>query len=232
MTAEWYVGVDGCRGGWLACRRDGRSSTVHFQVFERFAELIEAEREARRIAIDIPIGLTEDGRARACDVAARRKLGWPRASSVFSAPGRLVLLEKSYVKANARSRTLTGRGISKQAYNIYAKVAEVDAAMTPELQKKIRETHPELCFQRLAGKGMLWPKRTVEGYQERRRVLRKDSGIALPKREEVRAMGLAAAPDDVLDAAVLAVTAARCDLGRLPEFAEIDARGLRMEICF
>ena len=57
------------------------------------------------VAIDMPIGLSDDG-ARACDVAARRLLG-RAGSSVFPTPVRAVLATDDYAEARAVSRAAT-----------------------------------------------------------------------------------------------------------------------------
>ena len=118
---EYVVGVDGCRSGWLICRYEFSARRVTFEVMPNFATLLECESRAQYIAIDIPIGLTDDGRARRCDVEARRFLAGPRASSVFPAPARCLLHEQSYPAACSRSRTLCGKAISKQAFAISRK---------------------------------------------------------------------------------------------------------------
>jgi hypothetical protein len=54
----FVVGVDGCRGGWLAVRlsRDGNSDC---RIFPDMASLWAAHRQAALILVDIPIGLPE-----------------------------------------------------------------------------------------------------------------------------------------------------------------------------
>jgi predicted RNase H-like nuclease len=52
------VGVDACRGGWFAVRREG-DDTISFEVFGTNRELWEARGAASTILIDIPIGLID-----------------------------------------------------------------------------------------------------------------------------------------------------------------------------
>jgi predicted RNase H-like nuclease len=177
------------------------------------------------LAIDMPMGLPDDG-PRACDLAARRRLG-ARRSSVFPTPVRTTLGAPTYAEALARSRAACGRGLSRQAFNLLAKMAEVDAAIRPDLQDRVVEAHPEMAFARLAGEPCSHPKRTTEGRAERLALLR---AAGLGDLSARRLPG--AAPDDVLDAAALTLTAARVRDGlaeRLGDGAR-DARGLRMEI--
>jgi predicted RNase H-like nuclease len=111
--------------------------------------------------------------------------------------------------------------VSIQAWNLVPKIAALDAVMTVELQGRVRETHPELAFARLAGAPMRSSKRTAAGREER---------IAVVGPPPPTPRG--AAPDDVLDAMALAHSATAMVAGgawRLGDGA-IDERGLRMEI--
>jgi predicted RNase H-like nuclease len=167
----------------------------------------------------MPIGLP-DNAPRACDVAARRLLG-PRRSSVFPAPVRDVLLAVDYPNALVRSRAACGRGLSIQTWNLVPRILQVDAAMTPALQDRVRETHPELCFARLGAGPLTHPKRRAAGRAER---------IALVGTPPSTPRG--AATDDVLDAIALAHGAAGFarGAGRSVGDEAVDRRGLRMEI--
>ena len=105
-----------------------------------------------------------EGEARCCDVEARRVLG-PRRSSVFPAPDPRVITAPTYGQALERARFFTGAGISKQAHGIYPKILEVNWALTPSIQGRVFELHPEVSFWALAGgQPMAHPKRTVKGY--------------------------------------------------------------------
>ena len=208
------VGVDGCRGGWVAVALDGGAPVVH----ATFADLLRAEARAP-LAVDVPIGLLSEGATgdRACDKEARRLLG-PRRASVFPPPLRHRL-------DAARSPPW----MSVQSFNILPKVREVDALMSPALQARCVEAHPELAFAALAGRPMRHPKRTAEGKRERRRALGLVPGRPFAR---VGAPPRGAGVDDVLDACALAWTAARVAEGASLRVgaAPVDSRGLRMEI--
>lgn len=207
------TGIDGCRAGWLAVAVDGARCDV------RVGALADVARGAPRpLAIDVPLGLAEGDRA--CDKAARARLG-PRRASVFAPPARDAL------DAAAWSSAL---GISKQCYHLLPKLREADAWITPSRQRRAHEAHPELAFALLAGAPMRHPKRTLAGRRERLRALRDVPALA---------PAIAAGPpagaawDDLLDACVLAWSADRIRRGvavRLPARAARDARGLRMVI--
>jgi predicted RNase H-like nuclease len=229
------VGVDGCPGGWLAVTYDPAERNLTPRVFVRFAEILAAFPDAASIGVDIPIGLAV-GEPRRCDLEARRLLG-PRRSSVFPAPDRRVVTATSYAEALDRARALTGKGISRQAYGIYGRVLEVDRVMTPALQRRVVEVHPEVAFWALAGRTpMAAPKRSAEGFAERRALLAAAfSPTPIPIRAEARRLARPATPDDVLDAIVVAWSALRlaeARAERLPENPSLDPTGLRMEIVF
>ena len=226
------VGVDGCRGGWIAAAVDTAGATWAARVVPDFAALLAAFPDAAAIAVDIPIGLPADG-ARACDRLARARLG-PRRGSVFLAPSRelLALIDAcDYPSANRRCREALRHGIGAQAFNIHPKIRQVDRLMSPALQSWVREAHPELCFATMRGAPCAWPKRAAAGRSERIGALR----AACPwlPGGEVGTVPAGAAPDDLLDALAAAWTAERVAVGlavTLPEEAALDPRGLRMEM--
>jgi predicted RNase H-like nuclease len=195
--------------------------------------LIEAYSDAVTIGVDIPIGLHDAG-CRECDSGARALLRH-RHVCVFNAPAPGVLDAPTYADAVARSWALTGAGTTKQAYAIFPRIAEVNRAMTSELQRRVVEVHPEVSFCALAGEPMAYPKRTPAGYEERRKVLEAAMRLAIWSRKEAFKIARPAKPDDLLDAAIAAWTARRVAEGmavRLPEEPPVDRRGLRMEIVF
>lgn len=236
----YVVGVDGCLGGWIAVAYDASLSTLTPQIHSTFGELLANYSDAARIAIDVPIGLAQGG-TRACDVEARRVLG-PRRSSVFPAPDprlldAIVNETLDYKGASERSHSILGKGISKQAYAIFPKIAEVNKVLTPYIQERVVEVHPEVSFWALAGRRpMEHHKGKLEGFQERRNhLIEALEGVYVPTREEARRVAPPAKPDDVLDAAVAAWTARRLAEGRserLPSELLTDARGLRMEMVY
>jgi predicted RNase H-like nuclease len=240
-------GVDGCRGGWVLVTtglRPGSPTTV--EVLATFAEIVDRVKrgDLDRVGVDMSIGLPASGR-RACDGAARARLG-ARRSSVFPTPPRPLLSVTDYAEALARSRAIDGRGLSKQAFFLLPKMAEVDAAITPGLQSAIFECHPESCFATLAGAPLSTPKRSAAGQAERAALLSPAFGDGLslafgdglsarPKIDpEIcpRFHPAGAAADDVLDAFAVAEAARRHHRGTAVVLGDgaLDARGLRMEI--
>ncbi|OMQ14065.1 NUDIX hydrolase, partial [Modestobacter sp. VKM Ac-2676] len=96
------LGVDGWRGKWVGALLTGRA--VELVVLDDAAAVL-AVPDVEVVAIDMPIGLSEDG-VRACDVAARKLLG-AAGSSVFPTPVRGVLATDDYAEARAISRAAT-----------------------------------------------------------------------------------------------------------------------------
>lgn len=224
-----FAGVDGCRDGWIAVIWSTTGLTTRLAT--RWNDLNFSGVAA--VGVDMPIGLADRG-SRDCDTAARALLPRGRKSSVFPPPKRY-MLGLPWAEANAEGKRREGKGLSRQAGNISAKIAELDAAMTPALQDRIFEIHPELVFQRLNGHAALTPKRTKAGRGERLALL---TGAGLPPLERLFDIYLRkqVKPDDILDAAACALAARWIASGegrRLPEGgAPSDSRGLRMEIWY
>lgn len=221
-------GVDGCRGGWIMVARDLATDGWAVQVARRWVDL----RPVGLLAVDMPIGLPESGR-RGCDFEARRLLGPGRSASVFIGLRRPLLAFADYPSANAWGK-VDGSGLAKQAWYLLPKIAEIDEAIQPADQERVRECHPELAFMRLAGRPVTASKRTPDGLGQRRTLLEAagvDTGCLLSALDR-----RLAAADDLFDAAVLCLTAGRIADGsavRLPPGPpSLDRRGLRMEIWY
>jgi predicted RNase H-like nuclease len=170
-----YVGVDGCKAGWFAVQiwEDGAwQPSIH----ETIADLWRSLSGARLILIDIPIGLVDWGaKDRSCDRDARRLLGWPRSSSVFTPPVRFALYEPTREVASTRNQEVGGRKLTIQAWHITPKIREVDQLLRSNraARDRIRETHPELLFWALNGrKAMTYSRKRKSGFAERLAVLR------------------------------------------------------------
>ncbi|WP_374441849.1 DUF429 domain-containing protein [Stella sp.] len=221
------AGIDGSRGGWIAVLHDRGAGTWRTEVAACWTDLPAAD----RLAVDMPIGLPDGGR-RGCDFAARRLLGPRRGASVFIGLRRPLLGFRTYAEANAWAKA-DGAGLAKQAWFLLPKIREIDRAVAPEDQDRIHECHPELAFLRLGGGPIAESKRTPEGLAIRRALL-EDAGVPIAS----LLAGLdrrRAAPDDLLDAAALALTAGRIADGQATCLAAApprDARGLRMEIWY
>jgi len=212
------LGVDGCKGGWIAARVEG--TRIEWTLYDTAAEVVSDDAEV--IAVDIPMGLPDAG-VRSCDVAARRRLTG-RASSVFAAPARSVLNAPSYAEARRCLADAGDASMSAQAFGIVAKVREWDEVLTPRLQSRVIEVHPEVSFAAMTGHA-LPRKKTAAGVGSRIVALGLDA-----------AGHLAVAPpgipvDDALDALACAWSARRWLRGEAEVLGgELDDGGLVMRI--
>jgi predicted RNase H-like nuclease len=240
------VGVDGCSAGWLAVTRsDGR---LDWGVYDSLAGVVD-DTAPDRLLLDMPVGLPSEGR-RACDEAARDRLG-SRAATVFFAPARRVLDADSHAAASDANREATGYGLSIQAWHLVPKIRAVDAYLRrrPELvgvdgagddsvrdpaAAVVRESHPELCFAALNGGDPVSASKTSEAGRRVRLDLLAD---AVPGSRDLYETVVSetyrkhVARDDALDALVLAGVADR-RLDPLPATPPRDAAGLPMEIVY
>ena len=226
------AGVDGCKAGWLTVRVDAtdRLRVRDISISRTFQDLLDSTADCAAVAIDIPIGLP-DAAARQADVLARRAIG-SRRSSVFPAPVRATLAASTYEEACSLSERASGRKLSKQAFAILPKVREADMLMTPALQDRVVEVHPEVSFWALNGRRTLefW-KRKPQGAQERLRILASAFADSIAELPAPKGSGL----DDLYDACAAAWTAGRIAYGteeRLPPDPDLDSTGLRMEIVY
>jgi predicted RNase H-like nuclease len=166
------IGADGCPGGWMVALEYADGSTALERWDTHLLGAVSNRRSVVAAVLDIPIGLPRRG-SRACDLEARRVLGWPRLTSVFPAPLRPMLSATTYQQAQEIRRRIDGKGCSRQAFGILAKVREVDEELARGAAHKLYEGHPELAFRELGG-AMLESKHTVEGRAHRQRLLLAD----------------------------------------------------------
>lgn len=231
------IGVDGCRAGWLAV---GLSQTdrCEARLFSDIASLVQHWGSGATILVDIPIGLRDRGpEQRQCDALARKLLGWPRSASVFTPPARLALNAASWEEANETNRRAVKRGLSRQAWGIAGKIREVDEFLLCDASRRrhLREVHPELLFWALNDRqAMTINKKRVAGRQERLAVLEGHwpgmEDVFNRLRKELRGRKVGA--DDLIDALVSIVAWQACagQFQSIPEKAEYDDRGIRMEM--
>ncbi len=235
-------GVDGCRGGWLVVLLEldpaGKLTGESWRIVTCFLHVFRLPEEPRFLGVDIPIGLPNVAvpGGRACDRAARQRLGRKRASSVFAPPVRAVLSADSYTKALALNRASSRHtiGLSRQVYNLVPKLREVHDAMTPMLQGRVREVHPELSFMTMNDeRPLLHSKRTAAGKAERLALLERHFQRLADALDWVRSEP--AVEEDVIDAYAAAWSAWRIARGKaryIPEELQMDSRGLRMGIWY
>lgn len=222
-----FHGVDGCLGGWVVASSD-RWPALSFDVVSSIAPL---SRWPGIVGIDIPIGLPDEG-PRAWDHEARQCLGKGQGSRVYPAACRAAFGGRSYIECCQMSHRSAGTRLSRQLYGILPKIAEVDSAITPDLQGRVREVHTEVRFCQANEGALRYSKKTPEGQRERIAILAAHRLKCDWFRERLRLGARELAVDDLLDAAICLLTAKRIGDGvavRLGDDAG-DRMGLRMEI--
>ena len=241
-----FLGVDGCRAGWLAITL-APDHGWEVNIFNKFSQLWDKYSAASLMLIDIPIGLREGHPAngslerheRRCDKEARKLLGPKRRSCVFRVPCRPAVYASSYDDAIVLNEKLTGTRIFRATWNIVAKIREMDEFLSGRHQARgsIREMHPELCFWSLNGcRPLRYSKTKEDGYWERFKLLQSvcpqsqaivDYTLSSYLRKEVN-------KDDILDALCGAITAMLGwnNLSSIPMYPEEDLKGLPMEMVY
>lgn len=218
------VGVDACKGGWVAVELgDGKPRGVFGQTLDEVGGQIP---DARGFAVDMPIGLHAD-RSRQADVQARALLG-PRRNSVFPAPVREALFASTHAEATRASQRLTGKGLSQQAYALRRKILEAEE-WSARVEEAVWEVHPEVSFTILLGEPARAPKTTWAGFWQRWHALA-GAGIDLGQLEGSHGR---AGVDDVLDAAAAAWSAQRLIRGDgrpIPDPPELTETGRAVAI--
>jgi predicted RNase H-like nuclease len=209
-------GLDGCKqNAWVVAESDLDFREIHFRIEADLQPLFDQALRGEAVAVlDVPIGLSDSPRE--CDVAARKLLGRRGGSAVFRPPCREALGAATYEDAVAVNRAhCDGVGIAQQAFHIRERIKAVDDLMTPEHQQGILEGHPEVCFVVLnGGRPLQAGKKSAEGIAERLALLR---GAGVPEfdplSERIRLGRSRVEVDDIIDAAVMRVTARDVALG-------------------
>ncbi|UFZ04565.1 DUF429 domain-containing protein [Bradyrhizobium ontarionense] len=221
-----FLGLDGFRNGWVTVLLGGDRQEIEFRP-----DLASAlATPFARAAIDIPIGMTDDGE-RICDQLARDKLA-PHRSRVFTGARRW--LWDGFTdpdEANAEASRRGQKRASRQLWHLGRKIMEVDAFVRAHRGLDIREAHPELVFLRLNG-APLPSKKTEQGAKLRRDLLVAAGFAAIDDWLTRARIRTGAKPDDVLDACAVALAARDC-AGSVPEGEPPrDAHDVAMQIWF
>ncbi|WP_089173257.1 DUF429 domain-containing protein [Bosea sp. AS-1] len=238
---RWLAGVDGCKAGWIAAvaPAEGRDAAA-IRVLPRFSDLFAGEIVPDIVAVDMPIGLPDrvTGSGRGPEQAVRALLG-DRQSSVFAIPARCAVEADDYEQACALAlaHSEPPRKVSKQGFNLFPKIREIDTVLRAELAmcKRVFEIHPELAFRTMKGEPLTYPKKikgvvNPPGMAERRALLQ-EAGLPLEAVSARPPRGAAA--DDLLDALAALVVARHIAAGRgkpFPDPPGRDSHGLPIAI--
>lgn len=247
-----FVGVDGCKAGWVSVQGTS-ADALRLVVFPTFTDLLKDMPERCSIAVDMPIGLPDriTGAGRAPEKLVRPMLG-ARQSSVFSIPARPAVemggqmtgkIEDDYPlhrRASALAQSLSdpAKGVSIQAFYLFAKILEIDELLRADntVQGCVFESHPEVAFTVLNGGNPMQEPKKIKGKinpagMDERRTLLARFGVTASFLTSKPPTGVGA--DDVLDAAVCWLVARRIGQGQansFPDPPERDAYGLPVAI--
>ena len=234
------MGIDGCKGGWVATLRPLAGGEPERVVSATLAPLLALPGLAA-IAIDMPVGLPEriGPEGRGPEKALRPMLG-ARQSSVFSVPARAAVYATDYLDANraALETSEPPRKVSKQCFFLFPKIRELDGLLRSDaaLSARVHECHPEGAFMAMNGMAPLAEPKKVKGQvyapgmAERIGLLTMIAGFPAAFLDDVPK---GATRDDVLDSAACAWSAARIARGEALSFPEnyaLDPHGLRIVI--
>ena len=229
-------GIDGCKAGWVSIYKPNPLKW-EIEIFSTIVEFWKTHPKAEVVLIDIPIGLIDGGSfPRSADVAARKYLTGKHSSSIFPTPCRAALLKPTYQEANQINREKTGKGLSKQTWNIMGKIKELDILLQEDKNARdvFYEAGPELCFMTLADQIFNDYKKTEEGLKNRLNFIMDYCNCDSSFYESAlkRFTRKVIAKDDILDAWVLAISASfgKNNLRFLPENYQYDSTGLPMRI--
>lgn len=228
------IGVDGCRGGWIAAVIE--QEEVRIEKYPDMDKLITQYPTFDNLLVDMVIGLPSnqeqyDNRP---DSTARRLIA-PRTSTIFAVPSRQAVYENAEEDQVRVNRQVLNKGLAKQTMAIIPKMREMDIFLTEHSKYKnvIKESHPEVCFARLNGAVVMTKKAEPDGLMERVQILSQylpelSSGFVIRKAKELHCNA-----DDIVDAICLAVTANLDLQGKaeaIPENVMVDDNGLRMQM--
>lgn len=166
-----FAAVDGCKGGWCVIAQvDGNVIT---KVVEHLEVFLSNYPQIEMVFIDIPIGLASQDYERSIDAVLRSKLPG-KTSSVFTPPCREALETNVYKEANLINKSVTGKGLSIQAFYIGQKIKEIDQLIRSNQFKAVFiESHPEFCFKQLNHNEVILAKKTsIQGVAKRLNILK------------------------------------------------------------
>lgn len=206
------AGVDGCQNGWVAVLLSGGEGTIiHARTVHELMDQLDG---TETILIDMPIGLPKNKEEAEYRPEKRARTFIPKkGASIFNAPSEQAAYCTNYTDANMTNRHILSKGLSMQSYYICDKIREVDTFIKedPVHGNMLMESHPEVCFARLAPdkEPILNHKRTPTGKNKRLALLQTYAPDVVEgvKRELSSSAALQRIADDVIDATCLAIVA-------------------------
>jgi predicted RNase H-like nuclease len=223
---DLHVGVDWASGTWVVVEATTETTDVGAEpsllnVWHEYGD------RANEILVDIPVHL-EGEEDRECDQEAKDFLR-PRGSTVFWTPNTEAVTAEDYEEAVAKNT----RGLGSHSWGLIPRIREVNALLdeVEAARETVYESHPEVCFKAYHG-DELPSKKTNAGFQARKDCLIKNGGesfqpvLDLVDQRQTNSSWhhriQSGRVDDVLDAAILALTAREStgDYSILPDNAD------------
>lgn len=231
-TDSISIGVDGCKGGWIAAIFQQGKLTVN--KYSSFHGIVEDYPEFDEFLVDMVIGLPGSEKDIRPDTYARRIIR-ERTSTIFPAPCRQAVYALTVGDAYNENERVLGKKFTPLTVGILPKMQELDVFLQdkPQYKNIIRESHPEVCFARLAGRTVLTKKSEMDGMAERVKILLHYIPDLNLSKIAVLAKSLKCNADDIVDAICLAVTAnlaTQGDIETIPESPMRDETGLYMQM--
>ena len=206
-----HVGVDWASGSWVVVEATKETTEVTAEpsllnVWHEYRD------RATEILVDIPVHLESKG-IRECDREAKEFLD-SRASTVFWAPTSDAIEAADYSEAVARNT----QGLGSHSWGLIPRIQEMNVLLNEfdPVREMVFESHPEVCFRAYHGDN-LPSKKSDAGFEARKKCLTENGGEAfqpvIDLVDERRTNSQwhhriqSGRVDDVLDAAILALTA-------------------------
>lgn len=236
MSDYSCIGIDACKGKWVAVR----ISEVGFEVnkFNTIEDICRHHPDCDSYLIDIPVGLPEHSDHIRPEPMVRKALG-RKSSTIFGVPCRQAVYACGSEAAKKQNIAILGKSLSCQSLGIFKAIRQVDEFLesNPSWKNRLLESHPEFCFKKFAGTEIdLGDKKTEAGRSRRLELLEK----YYPDAADVVEKFLQDVPgrkktDDVVDALCLAVMGmqiAEKGMRTVPENPMRDNRGIFMQMVY
>lgn len=227
-----YIGVDGCKGGWIASIYD--SGSFEIKKYSSVDELVEANKNYNELLIDMVIGLQSSKDEVRPDNAARALIPG-RTSTIFAVPARQAIYADTREAIREANKAALGKDLPAQAIAIIPKMRELDEFLqeNPAHKNRLKESHPEVCFSRLNGSVVMSRKADGEGITERVGIIKQYMPEITEEYIYQEAKRFKCNADDVVDSIVLCITANLVSQGKtdvIPENVQEDITGLKMQM--
>ena len=226
------IGVDGCKGGWVAAIL--KQGNLIVEKFSTINDIVNHYPEFDEIIVDMIIGLPSNKDHVRPDTYARRIIK-ERASTVFTSPCRQAINAKTKADAYMENERVLGKKFTPLTLGIFPKILELDSFFTdnPQYKNIIKESHPEVCFAKLNGRTMLSKKIDIDGILERINLLSQYIPELNHNKLTILSKSIKCKIDDIIDAICLSVTANLAAQGyyeTIPNDPMIDETGLYMQM--